>query len=179
MHINAKRVAFLGILSAISVIFVVLAGVLESSTIFFVALGSFGVGIANREYGRGGMIAFFVASIALNFILAPNKLYCITYAGMCLYLLLTECAWEILDKRKGLPKKKTILWIIKFIIFNMMYLTALFIFPEVLFPSLTLSWWFFGLAILGGQVIFILYDMAYHYTQVVVWNKLRKNLHNN
>ena len=51
MHVKAKTMAFSGLLLALTVIFMVLGSVIETSTLFLLAAASFFVGIIIREFG--------------------------------------------------------------------------------------------------------------------------------
>ncbi len=79
MHIKAKKMAFGGLLLALSVICMILGSVIETGTLFLLAAASFFVGIIFREFGRKTAAAFYVAGVLLGLILAPNKLYVATY----------------------------------------------------------------------------------------------------
>ena len=50
MHVNAKKTAVSGLLMALSVLLLVLSGVLDFSTLFFLAAAAFFVGIIIKEY---------------------------------------------------------------------------------------------------------------------------------
>lgn len=50
MHVKAKTMAFSGLLLALTVIFMVLGSVIETSTLFLLAAASFFVGIIIREF---------------------------------------------------------------------------------------------------------------------------------
>ena len=76
MHVNAKKTAVSGLLMALSVLLLVLSGVLDFSTLFFLAAAAFFVGIIIKEYGLGYGAAFFIGCTILGFLLAPQKLYC-------------------------------------------------------------------------------------------------------
>jgi uncharacterized membrane protein len=49
MLLNAKKLAFLGLLLAVTVVLIILSGVFEFNTLFLLAAASFGVGIAIRK----------------------------------------------------------------------------------------------------------------------------------
>ena len=53
MHVNAKKTAISGLLMALSVVLIVLSGILDFSTLFFLAAAAFFVGIIIKEYGIG------------------------------------------------------------------------------------------------------------------------------
>ena len=59
MHVKAKTMAFSGLLLALTVIFMVLGSVIETSTLFLLAAASFFVGIIIREFGLRIGAAFY------------------------------------------------------------------------------------------------------------------------
>ncbi len=177
MLLNAKKLSFLSLLLACTVLLVILGGVLEFNTLFLLAGASFCVGIAIRESGLLFGFGFYIASILLSFLLAPNKLYCITFAAMGLYLVITEYSFHKLSFVKwnsGIRKK--VLWITKFIAFNIMYIPILLFLPKLLYPG-QLSNGFLAAFFFGGQVALVIYDMAYTYFQIYIWGRIRGKLH--
>lgn len=187
MHVGTKRLALLGILLTLAVGCTILGSVIESSTFFFLAAGSYLVGVAYLETNLSYGFAFYLASVFLSLILAPNKLYCLTFAGMSAYLLGTELIRKVLNQRQikriaTLEHEKItnlsvnkLLWIFKIIIFNIIYVPLLLFAPNLIFAG-ELS----PVAILGlffaGQLILIVYDLAYNEFIVKYWRKLRKNI---
>ena len=81
MHVKAKTMAFSGLLLALTVIFMVLGSVIETSTLFLLAAASFFVGIIIREFGLRIGAAFYAAGVILGFITAPNKFLCVYICG--------------------------------------------------------------------------------------------------
>ena len=51
MHVKAKTMAFGGLLLALTVVFMALGSIIETSTLFLLAAASFFVGIVVREFG--------------------------------------------------------------------------------------------------------------------------------
>lgn len=80
MHVNARQMAFTGVSLALTVLLMILSGILKFNTLFLLGAASFFVGIVIREFGMGLGAAFYAASILLSFMVAPNKLHCITFA---------------------------------------------------------------------------------------------------
>lgn len=175
MHVNGKKMAMTGLLLAITEVLIILSGILEFNTLFLLGAASFGVGIVIREFGLTLGGAFYLASVILGFLLAPNKLYCITYGAMGLYILGAEFAYSRLGKMNGIRNRKPLYWVLKYIIFNLMYLPMLFLFPKLLFAG-ELSRTFILAAFIGGQAVLFVYDRAYLYFQSVIWTRMRKQL---
>jgi hypothetical protein len=175
MFLNAKKTAFLGLLLAVTVVLVVLSGIFDFNTLFLLAGASFGVGIAIREtnlrYGAG----FYLGSILLSLLLAPNKLYCITYAAMGFYVVVYEFAYEKLTFVNHKISRKSLFWMIKYIAFNLMYLPLLIFLPKLFFEG-EISTKLILLLILAGQIALFIYDRAYQYFQTNLWGKVRNKL---
>lgn len=180
MHVNSKRIAVLGLLLAVDIILIILSGTMEMSTLFFLAGAAFCVGIAVREYGAVMGGGFFFASMILALLLAPVKMYCITYAMMSMYILLSEVAWNILSSRKNntsanLSHIQKIFWVARFVIFNVMYIPMVIFAPKLIYageihPLVLAS------VIAGGQVAVVIFEKAYCYFQIRIWNKFRRFL---
>jgi len=175
MHVKSKRIAVLGLLLAIAVIMIVLSGTIETSTLFFLAGASFCVGIAIREYGLQMGIAFLIASVILGLLLAPNKIYCITYSIMALYILLSEMVWAWVSKSQNLKQPLRVFSILKYVIFNILYIPFLLIAPKLVYQG-EINIWIFVAIIAGGQIGLFLFDKVYCYFQSQIWGKFRKNL---
>ena len=183
MHLSTRQISFLGLMLALAVILNILSGVIDSSTLFLLSAASFFIGIAFRETSRLLGVGFYLASVLLSFILAPNKMYCVTYSVIGLYVVIRELICKPTIENKEISKtvsninneKKRFL-IIKFIIFNIIYVPILFLFPQ-LFIARELSSITRIIFLLLGQVGFIIYDKAYDYFMIHYWGKYRKNLY--
>lgn len=106
MHVKAKKAAFGGVLLALTILFMVLGSMIETSTLFLLAAASYFVGIVFREFGGKTGAAFYLAGVLLGAFLAPNKFYVASYAAMGLYILVIEMAWELLGSWKGISGEK-------------------------------------------------------------------------
>lgn len=173
MYVSAKKMAFLGLLLAISVVLVILSGILEFNTLFLLAAASFCLGIAIRECGLRLGLGFFLGSSILSFLIAPNKFYCITFSAMSLYILMNEFAWEKLAKIKN---RNLVLWVIKYMVFNVIYLPLVFLMPHLFYQG-TISIRILTLLIIGGQIAIVIFDKAYTYFQSHIWGRFRKHFH--
>lgn len=175
MHVKAKKMATAGLLVAFSVVMLILSSVIETSSLFFIAAASFCVGIAICEWGIRFGFGFLVASIILNLLLAPNKLYCITFGGMGLYLLFSEMLWEWIASKRVMSHRTVILWVGKYLIFNLIYLPILWFMPSLVFTK-DITGGLEIILLLAGQVVLFVYDVAYRYFQSNVWGRLRTRL---
>ncbi len=176
MHVKAKKMAFGGLLLALTVICMVMGSVIETGTLFLLAAASFFVGVIYREFGGKTGAAFYLAGVLLGMILAPNKLYVATYGAMGIYILVVEIACDLLGRWNADVRKKTIvLWIIRYIVFNLVYVPAVLFFQELLFGK-ALSFWITAGILAAGQAGLWLYDGAYRYVQREIWGKTRRRL---
>ncbi|SHO44355.1 hypothetical protein SAMN02745217_00564 [Anaerocolumna xylanovorans DSM 12503] len=175
MLLGTRKLAFLSLLMALAVVLIILSGVLEFNTLFLLALASFGVGIAYREGGFAIGFGFFAGSIILSVLLAPNKLYCITYGAMAFYLLVSELIYDKLFQMKSMAVKSKLLWILKYIAFNLIYVPLLIFAPKLIYAG-KLDTRLFLVMLAAGQVILFLYDKGYRYFQGNMWEKVRRKL---
>ncbi len=175
MLLNAKKIAFLGLLLAVTVLLIVLSGIIEFNTLFLLGAASFCVGIAVREssirYGTG----FYLGAILLGLILAPNKFYCITFAAMGFYILVVEYSFDRLANLKGNVGRSKLYWLIKYITFNVVYIPMVVFLPKLIYqgeinPIIAI------IMLVAGQAVLFVYDMAYRYFQCYIWGKLRNKL---
>lgn len=178
MHLKAKRAAFGGLLLAMTVIFMFLGSVIETNTLFLLAAASFFVGVVFREFGQMTGLAFYLSAVLLGFLLAPNKLYVITFAGMGFYIWGREFIWKILERSAGVKRKMQWYRLAKVILFNGLYLPLILGYGELFFGG-EISEWLRYSSVLAGQVIFALYDKAYDYVQLQIWGKIRNRLFSN
>ena len=175
MHVGAKKMATAGLLVAFSVVMMLLSSMIETSSLFFIAAASFCVGVAIREWGLRLGFAFFVASVVLNFLVAPSKLYCFTLAGMGLYIWASEWLCKRIADAKRMNHRVAVLWIGKYAIFNLLYIPVLFLVPQVLFTG-KMNGLSAIILLLCGQGVLFIYDVAYRYFQAQIWGRLRSRL---
>ena len=119
--------------------------------------------------------AFYLAAVLLGLMVAPNKLYVVTFAAMGFYILAAEVSYRYIGKIKGGVNKKFLFWGIKYAIFNLMYIPILIMFQKLLFGRSLSAVWLAGI-IAAGQAGVWIYDRAYEYVQGHIWNKLRGRL---
>ncbi len=175
MLLNAKKMAFLGLLLAVTVLLIALSGIIEFNTLFLLGAASYGVGIAVREsnirYGTG----FYLGAILLGLILAPNKLYCITFAVMGFYILVIEYSFDRLANLKGNRSRAKLYWLIKYITFNVMYIPMVLFLPKLIYQG-EINPMIIVVMLLAGQAVLFVYDMAYRYFQSYIWGRIRNKL---
>ncbi len=177
MFLNAKKMSFLGLLLACAVILVILGSLLEFNTLFLLAGASFCIGIAILECGFRIGSGFYIASVLLSFLLTPDKLSCITFAAVGLYLVIVEYSFDKLTYVKwDNSKRKIIFRIIKFVTFNIMYIPILLLLPELFYQG-QLNKGLLAAFFFTGQVVLFIYDKAYSYFLKHIWGKIRGKLH--
>ncbi len=175
MLLGTRKLAFLSLLMALTVVLIILSGVLEFNTLFLLALASFGAGIAYREGGLGIGVGFFAGSLILGALLAPNKFYLITYGAMTLYLIVSEFAYDKLYIVKSIAVRNKVLWLVKYILFNLIFISILLLAPKLIFPG-EINFKVQMFIIAGGQIVLFLYDKGYRYFQGNIWEKVRRKL---
>lgn len=175
MHVKAKQVAFLGLLAAIVSVLIVMASVIETNTLFLLAAAAFLVGVAICEFGIRIGTGFFIACILLGLLLSPNKLYVLTYAGFSFYILWDEVLYTILARAFFQKYRKILFFVAKLVVFNMLYLPMLFLFPKILFTGEINPLVLTGL-IIAGQFGWFVYDKAYEFFQRKIWKKIRSRI---
>ena len=162
MHVKAKQMAFGGLILAVTVVCMALGSVIETNTLFLLAAAAFFVGIV-------------LAAILLGFLVTPNKFYVITFAAMGFYILGIEAVWIFLAKRPQMGHRMGIYWLVKYVIFNLVYLPCLFGFRSMLFQK-AVSDQLLLAAVMVGQIAILVYDKAYQYVQGTLWEKWRKRI---
>lgn len=175
MHVKAKKMAFAGLMLAFTIVCIALGSVIETNTLFLLAAASFFVGIVLRETSVGTGAAFYIAGVLLGFIVSPNKLYVFSYGAMGLYILLNEITFRQLGKLKGNVNKHILFWVIKYIVFNVMYIPLVLGFQKLLFGK-EMSMNMLLIILAAGQIGLFIYDKAYEYVQGNIWNKMRGKL---
>lgn len=175
MHVNAKKIAFGGLMLAFTEVCIALGSVIETNTLFLLAAASYLVGIVVREMEIRTGAAFYLAGVLLGMIVSPNKVYVISYAGMGFYILAVEFTFRWLGKKEGNINRTMMFWTAKYIIFNVMFIPMVYAFQEVLFAG-EISVLMLAGVLAAGQLGLFIYDRAYEYVQANIWNKFRRRL---
>ena len=173
MHVKAKAIAFGGLALALSIVFMALGSVIESNTLFVLAAASYFVGIVVREFGLKTGAAFYVAAVLLGLLIAPNKFYVISYGAMGLYILVVETVWKVMSGGSVKFQRRWIFWVVKYFVFNLLFIPALFFFQDFFFSQSLSSAAVLGI-VAGGQFGLWIYDQAYEYVQRHLWGKYRR-----
>ena len=75
MHVRTRKLAFAGLMLAVTIVCLYLGNIIESNTLFLLAGASYFVGIVYREAGAKMSLAFYVGALILGFLVTPNKFY--------------------------------------------------------------------------------------------------------
>lgn len=96
-------------------------------------------------------LAFYVGALILGFFVTPNKFYILTYAAMGLYILFNEWAYFKIRKKENIRRQSVAFWIVKYLVFNVMYLPGIWFFQKLLFARTLPVWMFAGVVAAGWQ----------------------------
>ena len=173
MHVNVKKLVYAGLCLAISMALILLEGVFGMSTLFLLSLSGFFAGIVIRESGFKMGVAYIVASLALAFFIAPDKIKIVTYMVVEIYIFAREGIWELLAKRtiKDVKKTNLIYVLSKLIVFNILTVPMVLIFPQLLLPNVNIKWMLIAIVLL--QPSWFIGDKAYDAFQTGIWNRIR------
>lgn len=177
MHVKNKagKTAVLGVLAALSLVFMILGTVISVNTIFFTSAAAFLAGIAVTLYGSGSGFLFYAVCGALDFLLNPNKLHVILYLVLAGYILICEIVWAGMKKMQDGRKKEWIHRVIRFGLFAALYIPVVCYAPELF---LSVKWmdkpWFLRAAIPFGIVAWAVFDLAYIACKKLVGNQFGK-----
>ena len=75
MHLNTKKIAFAGVMLALTEVGIALGSVIETNTLFLLAAASFFVGIVIQEFGLKSGAGFLQAGILLALCLRINYMW--------------------------------------------------------------------------------------------------------
>lgn len=170
VHVNqARRVAVLGVMAALSVVFLLLGTVVPVNTVFFTSGAAFFAGIAVVLYGSGYGVVFYAACGALDFLLNPNKLHVFLYLFLAGYVLLSEIIWKGLAKMPQGKKKEWIHRGIRFGLFACFYVPLVFVAPELVYAGLAKSSWYVPAMLFPGILAWLIFDFAYAICKKFIW----------
>lgn len=158
-----KKIAFLGILLALNQILLIFSSIFPTNKLFFLGMASLPISIVIIEKGLKSGVLFYIASSILAVILVPNKLYIIPYI---LFFGIYGLLKYLIEKDRYLALE----YIIKIIIFNILFLIGYFIAKNLIFIKLNY------IIIIGIQIIFLVYDYAYGVFINYYYKEIRKRI---
>jgi len=178
LHLKSKEVAWGGIMMALAVIFIILSGIIEQSSLFLLAAASFITGVFQRRFSARAGAAFIAGTFLSGLFLAPQKLYCFTFAGFSIYVAVAEYL-----RAKNVPAAAAMA--IKGICYHILLASAIvaagyFIGFDMFFTE---GWikrlsdmpvLFVTMLIVAAEALWILFDRAYIFFQERYGGRLAK-----
>lgn len=156
-----KRVTFSAIGIALTVIFLYAASVLSTGKLAALALSSLLCGVCICQYGIRYGMAVYIGSSILSLLLIPNRMFTIIYVLLIGYYPVIKLLIERLNKI-------WLEWVLKVLFFNIILFFLYMIFTIFFMPGLdsaivTLALKYAGWIVVGMEVVFVLYDLAFSY----------------
>lgn len=154
MHVKNVKLAAGGLFLALTVLAIRLGSVLETNTLFFLVLASYFTGVMYIEYKWKAALTLLLGGVVLGLLLTPDPFYVISYGCMGAYMIVTEIMG-------GSGKiKKTAVWIIRYVMYNIMLFAGLFFFKQLLLPGVK-STGLFAAVIIAAQAGPVIYEAGY------------------
>lgn len=160
---SGKKVAFGGLVTALSTLCLYLASVLPTNRLFFYAISSMFVFTMVIEFGIPSAIITYLSITILALILLPNKIMIIPYLLFFGYYGILK---YYIEKRNNLLLE----WLLKIISFNIAMVIIYFIVEKLILKTITMRYYLW-VTILLGEVAFVVYDLGY--TVVISYYKHR------
>lgn len=167
-----KKIAFAGVMLALTEVGIALGSVIETNTLFLLAVASFFVGIVIQEFGLKSGAGFLLAGILLAILLSPNKLYVVSYAFMGFYILIIETIWHFSGRASGWIRSRNFFWLMKYLVFNVLYIPGLIYFWSMLSEKKTAKG-IMLMSVVFGQFILFVFDKTYEYAMGKIWKENR------
>ncbi len=169
MHLKSKEIAYTGLMAAITVVCIILGSVIETNTLFLLAIASFFCGLVMQITSKRLAGGYVLACFLLGLLIAPNKLYCFTYLGMALYVYGAQVLHQrVVDGKIGM----LVCWAGKCVLYHVLLIVSLVAVWRVLgFSQLLQSQWIQRLTgmpwvaviviLLCAEALWLLFDKAY------------------
>ncbi len=164
---RTRMVATLAVMTAVSVILLVLGTLISINTVFFTALASFLVGIVVVRYNIGAGLMLFLGSGALDLILNPDKLHVLLYVAMGGFILMAEGSYKFLEKRIPEVRLRNLIHlVIRVAVFFIAYMPIAIFLPRLLltkeaWEKIAGAEWLMWALPGVGVVAFVVFDLAY------------------
>ena len=172
MLLKSKDIAYVSVMTAISVLILVISGYIESSTLFFLAAAAFLTGVVEDRLGVIPAVFHVLCTVIIGLIMSPQKLYCITYTCFGVYVIVAEYIEEYRKKGKN-GWLLRLSWFIKCCVFEVMLFVIIAVYGQLagisaLFPEKLTHYpgsdtILMIVLILVAQAAWIVFDRAYVY----------------
>ena len=166
--ISSKKIAFTGILVALTVITLFLATILPTNRVSLYALSSFFISIVIMEYGVRTGWMFYTASSLLAFFIVQNKLRLVPYV---IFFGVYGIIKYYIEKINNL----FIELLLKILYFNVSLFVSFYLAKEVFFEGVEIKFPLWVIVIVL-EVVFVLYDYVYTLFIQYYGQKLKKIL---
>ena len=147
MHLNTKKIAFAGVMLALTEVGIALGSVIETNTLFLLAAASFFVGIVIQEFGLKSGAGFLLAGII-------------------------ETIWHFSGRASGWIRSRNFFWLMKYLVFNVLYIPGLIYFWSMLSEKKTAKG-IMLMSVVFGQFILFVFDKTYEYAMGKIWKENR------
>lgn len=126
MHLRSRKIAYAGMMAAVTVLCMLAGSIFAVNTAFLLALASFLAGSVYQFAGAKTSAGFILACFCLGLIVTPQKLYCFTYLGFAVYIWTTETVFcrQQHWMRKGEKRVAICGWVIRGVVYHLLLLTA-------------------------------------------------------
>lgn len=168
MLLNRTRaLAETAMISALSVIFLLIGTFVSVNTVFFTALAAYLLGYSANKYDFRYSVIQFIACTLLDVLLNPDKLHWVLYLCLGGYILLSELVFQKWNRIEEIKKKMRMQLFYNWILFNVIYIPLIVFFeniliggdlPEILQGNTILKWIVLWSV---GQIGWFVYDKAY------------------
>lgn len=155
---SAQTIAMTGVMAAVGLVFLLLAGIAPTGWIGITALAGFPVALCVSAAGyASGVLCWIVAGL-LALLLVPGKQVAVLF--LCLFGL-----YPILKNRIERKDRRPVRLILKLAFYNIVFFVLYFLAYSVMFQSMTDSW-SYSVPLLPvlwvvTNVVFLLYDYAF------------------
>ncbi len=168
---NAKKVSVSGILTALTVILLLLGSLFQTLDLATAAMGSLVVMVAMIEIGNGWALGIYCASSLLGFLLVPNKVPIIVFSCFLGY-------YPVLKVFLHKFKPKAVSFFARLCVFNVFLFALLFAAKEMIFAESEVKRFWYLLVIMAN-VTFVVFDFALERVSVFYCLKLRGKIFKN
>lgn len=161
---KTKKIAYSGLIVAITLIILYLGIITVKSKISFLSLASFALAVPIILFDIKTGIVVALAADIIAFLIIPRPIYVMIFIPMSFY----PAVKAFIESRMNFK------WVFKYIYFNIVFFAIFFIHKLVIFNKVDLKSSTLILIIVLSQVIFYIYDFAF--TKVVSFfiNKINR-----